>query len=77
MTKALAKEVQQDGIRVHVICLGGVDTDLVRDARPNLDPSVLVQPQEIADIVLFLVTRRGNGIIDQINVRRAASTPWG
>jgi len=77
MTKALAKEVQQDGIRVHVICPGGVDTDLVRDARPNLDPSVLVQPQEIADVVLFLVARRGNGIIDQINVRRAASTPWG
>jgi len=77
MTKALAKEVQQDGIRVHVICPGGVDTDLVRDARSNLDPSVLVQPQEIADIILFLVTRRGNGIIDQINVRRAASTPWG
>jgi len=58
MTKALAKEVQQDGIRVHVICPGGVDTDLVRDARPNLDPSVLVQPQEIADIVLFLWYRK-------------------
>jgi NAD(P)-dependent dehydrogenase (short-subunit alcohol dehydrogenase family) len=26
MTKALAKEVQSDGIRVHAICPGGVDT---------------------------------------------------
>jgi 3-oxoacyl-[acyl-carrier protein] reductase len=76
MTKALAKEVQQDGIRVHAICSGGVDTDLVRDARPDLDPTVLMQPQEIADIVLFLVTRRGNAVIDQVDVRRAASTPW-
>jgi 3-oxoacyl-[acyl-carrier protein] reductase len=76
MTKALAKEVQQDGIRVHAICPGGVDTDLVRDARPDLDPTVLMQPQEIADIVLFLVTRRGNAVIDQVDVRRAASTPW-
>ena len=76
MTKALAKEVQKDSIRVHAVCPGGVDTDLVRDARPDLDPSVLMQPQEIADIVLFLVTRRGNAVIDQVNVRRAASTPW-
>lgn len=76
MTKALAREVQQDGIRVHAICPGGVDTDLVRDARPDLDPTILMQPQEIADIVLFLVTRRGNAVIDQVNVRRATSTPW-
>ena len=76
MTKALAKEVRKDGIRVHAICPGGVDTDLVRDARPDLDPTVLMQPQEIADIVLFLVTRRGNAVIDQVNVRRLASTPW-
>jgi 3-oxoacyl-[acyl-carrier protein] reductase len=76
MTKALAKEVQKDGIRVHAICPGGVDTDLVRDARPDLDPPALMQPQEIADIVLFLVTRRGNAVIDQVDVRRATSTPW-
>lgn len=76
MTKALAKEVQQDGIRVHAICPGGVDTQLVRKARPDLDRSVLMQPEEIADIVLFLVTRRGNAVIDEILVRRAASTPW-
>ena len=76
MSKALAKEVQSDGIRVHAICPGGVDTDLIRRARPDLDTSVLMRPEEIADIVLFLVTRRGNAIIDQVNVRRAASPPW-
>lgn len=76
MSKALAKEVQKDGIRVHVIAPGGVDTDLVTQARPDLDRSVLMRPQEIADIVLFLVTRRGNAVIDEIRVRRAASLPW-
>ena len=76
MTKALAKEVQADGIRVHAISPGGVDTDLIRDARPDLDASVLMQPEEIADIVLFLVTRSGNAVIDEIRVRRAASLPW-
>jgi 3-oxoacyl-[acyl-carrier protein] reductase len=76
MTKALAREVQGDGIRVHAICPGAVDTGLIGEARPDLDRSVLMQPDEIADIVLFLVTRRGNAVIDQIDVRRAASTPW-
>jgi 3-oxoacyl-[acyl-carrier protein] reductase len=76
MSAALAKEVQPDGIRVHALCPGGVDTPLVRQARPDLDPSVLMKPQEIADLVLFLVTRQGNAVVDQMYVRRAASTPW-
>ncbi|RME87111.1 MAG: SDR family oxidoreductase [Anaerolineae bacterium] len=77
LTKALAREVQEDGIRVHAICPGGVATDMIQQARPDLDPEVLMQPEEIADIVLFLVTRRGRAVIDQVDVRRAASTPWG
>ena len=76
MTKALAKEVQSDGIRVHAICPGGVDTQLLSQVRPDLDRSVLMQPEELAEIVLFLVTRQGNAVIDEIHVRRAASTPW-
>ncbi|MGQ9632401.1 MAG: SDR family NAD(P)-dependent oxidoreductase [bacterium] len=76
MTKALAKEVQRDGIRVHAICPGGVDTQLIGEARPDLDRSELMRPEEIADIVLFLVTRQGNAVIDEIHVRRASSTPW-
>jgi len=76
MSKALAKEVQRDGIRVHVICPGGVDTELGGQARPDLDRSVLIQPEEIADTVVFLVTRRGNAVIDEIHIRREVATPW-
>jgi len=76
MTKALAKEVQSDGIRVHAICPGGVDTSLAGQARPDLDRSVLIEPEEIAEIVLFLLTRGGNAAIDEVSVRRELSTPW-
>ena len=76
MSKSLAKEVQKDGIRVHAICPGGVDTPMVAQVRPDLDQSVLMHPDEIAEIVLFLLTQRGNAAIDEIHVRRAASTPW-
>jgi len=76
MTKVLAHEVKQYGIRVHAICPGGVDTGLVANARPDLDRSILMKPEEIAEIVLFLLTRRGNAVLDQVNVRRATSEPW-
>ncbi len=75
MTKVLAQELQDDCIRVHAICSGGVATEMVSSMRPDLDLSVLMQPDEIADIVMFLVTREGNAVIDSINVRRAASAP--
>jgi len=76
MTKAFAREVQADDVRVHAICPGGVDTELAGQARPDLDRSVLIQPDDIADIVLFLVTREGNAVVDQIDVRRRVSTAW-
>lgn len=77
MTKALAREVQGDGIRVHALCPGGVDTEMVAQARPDLDRSILIHSGEIADAVLFLVTRCGNAVIDQLDIRRASGTPWG
>ena len=76
MTKVLAREVRDLGIRVHAICPGGVDTRLVASARPDLDTSVLIRPEEIADAVLFLVTREGNAVIDEIHLHRESSTPW-
>jgi 3-oxoacyl-[acyl-carrier protein] reductase len=76
LTKVLAQEAQPLGIRAHVVCPGGVDTDLVAQARPDLDRSALMRPEEIAEIVLFLAAQRGMAIVDQINVRRAGSAPW-
>lgn len=75
-TKAMAKEVQQYGIRVHAIAPGGVATEMVLGTRPDLDASVLIDPSEIADAVWYLLTRRGNAVIDEINIRRDANVPF-
>lgn len=75
-TKVLAQEVFQDGIRVHVISPGGVATSMVALTRPDIDPETLISPEEIAEIVFFLITHRGNAVIDEINIRRAATPPW-
>ncbi len=76
MTKVLAQEVQPLGIRVHIICPGGVATEMASQARPDLDRSGLITPEEVAEVVLFLVSQRGNAVVDQINLRRANGTPW-
>ncbi len=75
-SKSIAKEVQPYGIRVHVISPGGVATDMVSSVRPDIDTQELIHPQEIADIVRFLVSQRGNAVIDEIQVRRETKTPF-
>ena len=76
LTKALAAEVAEHGIRVSVILPGGVDTDLIREARPDLDSSVLMQPEDIADTVLHLLELPERAMVDQIYIRRSKSAPF-
>jgi 3-oxoacyl-[acyl-carrier protein] reductase len=69
-TKVLAKEVQEDGIKVHLISPGGVNTEMVQEMRPDIDFDELIQPEEIAELVEFLITRKGKGTIDHFYIRR-------
>ena len=76
VTKSLAREVAGDGIRVHLIAPGGVDTDLVRSTRPDIDTSDLIAPEEVARAVVFLLESRGKGVIDVLEIHREGKTPF-
>ena len=76
MSIAMAEELKESNIRVHVICPGGVDTEMVSRVRPDINKDELIQPEEIAELVLYLVSHTGNAIVDEIRVRRATSGPW-
>ena len=76
MTISLAEELKGSNIRVHLLCPGGVDTELVQKVRPDIKKDELIQPEEIAELVLYLVTHKGNAVIDELHIRRATSTPW-
>ena len=76
LTQALAKEVAPEGIRVHLLSPGGVYTDMVKIARPDLDPEGMIQPEEVAELAAFLIEHRGNAVIDEIQVRRAGKEPF-
>ncbi len=76
MMSALAKEYQSEGLRVYNVAPGGVATEMIQTARPDLDPAGLIQPEEIAKTVLFLLSLKGNAQIDRINIRRKENTPF-
>ena len=75
-TKSLAQEVYEKGVRVHAISPGGVYTDMIKISRPDLTGEGMIQPQDIADIVTFLLENRGNAVIDEILVHRVNKTPF-
>lgn len=76
LTKSFAREVYKEGIRVHAISPGGVYTDMVKVARPDLTPDGMIRAEEIAEIVQFLLKFRGNAVIDEIGVHRLSKEPF-
>ena len=76
MTKSLAVEAQENNIRVSVIHPGGVDTDMVAQARPDLDRSILMTVDDIAQSVMYLLSLSDSCSVDEIYIRRRASSPF-
>lgn len=76
LTKSLAKEVYGEGIRVHMISPGGVYTDMIAVARPDLSPEGMIQPEEVAELAAWLIGHRGGAVIDEIRLHRAAKEPF-
>lgn len=79
LTKTAIEEGRQFNIRVHAVCPGGVATDMVRQARPDLtDFSEMIQPEEVASAVAYLDSLPPTITVDVIHLRRAASAQtWG
>lgn len=77
LTKSLAVECQPHNIRVSAILPGGVDTDMVGAARPDLPREGLIAVEQIADTVLYLLAMGPTtAAVDQIYIRRKTSSPF-
>jgi 3-oxoacyl-[acyl-carrier protein] reductase len=76
LTKTLAAEAQEHGIRVSAVLPGGVDTEMVRKARPDLDPNILLRPEDVAQTVEYLLSLSDHAAVDQIYIRRASGKPF-
>lgn len=75
LSKALSIELKPYNIRVHAVCPGGVDTKLTADARPEVDRSDWMRPEDIAHIVIMLLTMHDRSTIDEVYIRRFDAEP--
>ena len=76
MSISLANELKDTSVRVHVICPGGVDTELIGRVRPDIKKDELIDPKEVAELAGYLVACKGRGVVDEIRIRRRTSDPW-
>jgi 3-oxoacyl-[acyl-carrier protein] reductase len=64
LTKILAREVAEYGIRVNAVAPGRIDTPMIRDVPPEVNEQVkkniplkrLGKPEEVADGILYLLS---------------------
>jgi 3-oxoacyl-[acyl-carrier protein] reductase len=79
LTKVLAEEGKRYNIRVMAICPGGVRTDLARELmaiRPDLKPETLMDPEDVANTILYMIAFSDKASIDNIVIRRRESSPY-
>lgn len=76
LMSALAKEYRTKGLIVHHIAPGGVATEMIKTARPDLDPATLIAPEDVARTVSFLLSLKGTAQIDEIRIRRRDNMPF-
>jgi len=61
-TKCLAAEVKAHGIDVNAVCPSGTDTRLLEEIGLKAGRTNLIRPEEIASLVLFLVTAEASAV---------------
>lgn len=67
--KSVHAEVSEQGVTASVLYpMGTVDTDANRSAMPNADPDNWLEPQDIADTLLHMVTRSNRGRMQEVQL---------
>ena len=74
MSKSFAAEVYDEGVRV--ISPGGVLTDMVAIARPDLTGTPMIVPDDMADAVEYLLCHRTDAVCDEIRLHRVTKAPF-
>lgn len=75
LTQALVAEGKPHNIKVTAICPGGMDTSWYDD-RPKFDRSVLMDPEIVANLVLFVVSQPKDSLVYEAVVASVSQTNW-
>jgi NAD(P)-dependent dehydrogenase (short-subunit alcohol dehydrogenase family) len=73
---ALHVEGRPHNIKVTAVVVGGMRTPFLLDRFPDIDPSVLQDPQNVARAISFLLTQPAETVIPEITVLPMKETSW-
>ncbi len=80
LTRALDGELREQGVRCTNVCPGGVATDFALDDGRGRDADVLpgmMSAEDVAEVVLFVLTRGRNHRILETALRPMSEASWG
>ena len=80
LTRALDHELREHGVRCTNVCPGGVATDFAMGHGRTPDMPALagmMRPQDVAEVVMFALTRPRTHRILEIALRPVTETSWG
>jgi NADP-dependent 3-hydroxy acid dehydrogenase YdfG len=80
LTRALDHELREQGVRCTSICPGGVATDFAmgRGRSPDMPQLAgMMKPEDVAEAVLFVLTRPRTHRVLEVAFRPVTETSWG
>ncbi len=80
LTAALDHELREQGVRCTNVCPGGVSTDFAmgRGRTPDMPQLAgMMRPEDVAEAILFVLTRPRNHRILEVAFRPVTETSWG
>ena len=69
-TKVLKEDLGETNIRVACVCQGGTATELFKKAGDNRDTTRFTRPGDLAQVILFMLTRPKRCWIHEIHVEK-------
>ncbi|HYI21343.1 MAG TPA: SDR family oxidoreductase [Candidatus Limnocylindrales bacterium] len=80
LTAALDHELREQGVRCTNVCPGGVSTDFAmgRGRTPDMPQLAgMMRPEDVAEAILFVLTRPRNHRILEVAFRPVTESSWG
>ncbi len=76
LSHALHAELRPQGIKVCAIVAGGMRTPFLLDRFPDIDPSVLQDPRNVARAIRFVLEQPAETVIPEMMVLPMRETSW-
>jgi NAD(P)-dependent dehydrogenase (short-subunit alcohol dehydrogenase family) len=76
LSYALHAEFREHKVRVTAVIAGGMRTPFLLDRFPDLDPSKLQDPRDVARAVRFALTQPRESVVAEITVLPVGETSW-